>query len=390
MSSPLSSPDLSRLVDDGYTVSITGGHVCIADVPYVTNECVVAYGVLVSPLSLAGDITTRPSDHVVTFAGAAPCDRRGQPLAAIINGSARQVLGDGLVVDHTFSSKPTDGSGYANYYDKMTAYINILLSEAQAVDPNVIATPFKPRLDRPDDSVFCYTDTASSRAKISAITDKLRVGPVGVIGLGGSSGYILDLVAKTPASEIRLFDGDKFIQHNAFRAPGAATIAELGACPYKVDYFATKYSAIHRHILPHASFIDAHNVEELRHLSFAFVSMDDGEAKGIVLDTLRDLGIPFIDVGMGLYEIDGALAGIVRVTTSTPQRRDHVSKRIARSNLDDDLYSTNIQTADLNALSAVLAVIKWKKLLGFYNDLDREHHCSYEIDGNTILNDDLD
>ena len=32
----------------------------------------------------------------------------------------------------------------------------------------------------------------------------------------------------------------------------------------------------------------------------------------------------------------------------------------------DDDYNRNIQIADLNALNAAFAVIKWKKLFGFY------------------------
>ena len=43
----------------------------------------------------------------------------------------------------------------------------------------------------------------------------------------------------------------------------------------------------------------------------------------------------------------------------------------------------------MNALNAVLAVIKWKKLRGFYRDLEREHHCTYTTDGNMLLNGDL-
>ncbi|CAN2525454.1 MULTISPECIES: hypothetical protein [Burkholderia] len=50
------------------------------------------------------------------------------------------------------------------------------------------------------------------------------------------------------------------------------------------------------------------------------------------------------------------------------------------------MYASNIQVADLNALNAVLAVIKWKKLRGFYRDLDREHHSTYTTDGNLLLN----
>lgn len=49
-------------------------------------------------------------------------------------------------------------------------------------------------------------------------------------------------------------------------------------------------------------------------------------------------------------------------------------------------YNQNIQIADLNALNAALAVIKWKKMCGFYLDLENEYHCTYTIDGNKIDN----
>lgn len=44
---------------------------------------------------------------------------------------------------------------------------------------------------------------------------------------------------------------------------------------------------------------------------------------------------------------------------------------MADARVNDD-YDYNIQIADLNALNAALTVIKWKKLWGFYLDLDRK------------------
>ena len=102
------------------------------------------------------------------------------------------------------------------------------------------------------------------------------------------------------------------------------------------------------------------------------------------------MNIPFIDVGMGLELVNGSLGGILRVTSSTPDKREHVhSGRISFAGIgQDDLYSSNIQVADLNALNATLAVIKWKKIRGFYSDLENEHHCTYTTDGNMLLNGD--
>ena len=94
---------------------------------------------------------------------------------------------------------------------------------------------------------------------------------------------------------------------------------------------------------------------------------------------------------MGVELTDDALGGILRVTTSTVQKRGQLKERhrIPFSDGDgNDEYSRNIQIADLNALNAALAVIKWKKLFGFYRDLDREHFTTYTIDGNQLLNED--
>ena len=52
------------------------------------------------------------------------------------------------------------------------------------------------------------------------------------------------------------------------------------------------------------------------------------------------------------------------------------------------IYETNIQVADLNSLNADFAVIKWKKLRGYYRDLDKELHSSYTTDGNALINND--
>jgi hypothetical protein len=41
-----------------------------------------------------------------------------------------------------------------------------------------------------------------------------------------------------------------------------------------------------------------------------------------------------------------------------------------------------------NALNALLAVIRWKKIVGFYDDLEHEHNTIYLIDGNTLINED--
>ncbi len=52
-----------------------------------------------SELSLSGDKTVRPTNHVVLFAGEEPCDHLGQPLERLINHRGQQSLSEQLVVD---------------------------------------------------------------------------------------------------------------------------------------------------------------------------------------------------------------------------------------------------------------------------------------------------
>jgi hypothetical protein len=386
---PLSrSPDLKRLRDEGYFVQIRGGFLLLRDVPYVDAQKRVRTGALISSLALAGEVATRPDTHVVYFDGDYPCMASGTPIEQIRHQSGHMNLGNGLVAKHSFSSKP-DG-GYKDYFEKMSTYAAILAGPATVLKPSATPRTFAAPEPGDENDVFNYTETASDRAGVGALTERLAGDRLVIIGLGGSGSYILDLTAKTPVQEIRLIDGDEFLQHNAFRAPGAPSLEQLREAPKKVEYYKAIYSSMHRGIVAHAVDIGADNLHLLEGATFAFVCIDGGETKRLVFEWLEARNIPFVDVGMGLELADGSLGGILRVTASTPAKRDHVPARISFGGEDeDDLYASNIQVADLNALSATLAVIKWKKIRDFYRDLEREHHCTYTTDGNIIINGDL-
>jgi hypothetical protein len=118
----------------------------------------------------------------------------------------------------------------------------------------------------------------------------------------------------------------------------------------------------------------------------------EGKGKRQVVAKLESIGVPFVDVGMGLYLVGDSIGGILRTTTSTPEKREHVhqSHRIGFAAGDDrNEYGKNIQIAELNAMNAAFAVLRWKKLAGFYLDQEHEHHSTYAIGGNEITNEDL-
>ncbi|WP_300381166.1 ThiF family adenylyltransferase [Henriciella sp.] len=381
------SPDLQALFDDGYELSVVAGHLVVSNVPYVAHDKSIKRGTLVSTLALSGNQTAPPSTHVMKFSGDHPCDKNGHPLKGIVNGQGRTNVGDGLVTNLSFSCKPTETGKYANYYDKVTTYVGMISGPAEVIDPAVTAQTFAVTEAADDDTPFKYIDSASSRAGISAISDTLKFSKVAIVGLGGTGSYILDLVAKTPVGEIHLIDGDEFMQHNAFRAPGAASIEQLRRRQKKVDYLAEAYGALRNGIVPHATYLTKENISLLEGMDFVFVAVDKGQVKGAIADKLDADGVAFIDVGMGISIVDEALFGVVRTTTSSPQQRSHFEKCVNLSGNDaDDAYRQNIQIADLNALNAALAVMRWKKLVGFYVDLEHEHQSNFTIDGNIITN----
>jgi hypothetical protein len=385
---PSRSPDILRLRDEGYEVSETQrGHLVLDHVPYVTAGGEVAYGRLMSKLAMAGEVAVNPvDDHVAFWTGEAPCNQEGTALPNMVN-PGQMELEPGLTAQCSFSCRPV--TPYPDYYAKMTNYAAMLEGPAQVLDPTATARTHRVVENEGADAPFVYPDTASSRAGIAVVTDRLRGQRLAIVGAGGTGSYILDFVAKTPVQEIHLFDGDDFLSHNAFRAPGATSLEVLNTRPKKVEHLASTYSVLKRGIVPHPYPISAENVEELRNFDFVFLSMEGGAVKRCVVERLTEWNMSFVDVGMGLKKAGDVLTGVLRVTTSTPGKRDHIEGRIDFSDPErDDIYDENIQVADLNALNATLAVIKWKKITGVYADLEGEHFTAYTLDGNHVVNED--
>lgn len=382
------SPDLKRLRDEGYELEIKGGYICIHHIPYVNSKKEVKLGILISDLNLASPTSlNRPSSHAIYFMGDCPCHKDGITMNEIINSSSNKILGEGMIGNYYLSSKPSIGY-YNNYYDKFTRYISLLSIPAKSLNQSVTARTYKPFADNGQGSVFNYFDTNSSRANIVQANAKFKGQKIAIIGLGGTGSYILDLIAKTPVTEIHLFDADDFSQHNAFRSPGAPSINELNQKKKKAVYFAEIYSKMHKGVIAHTEYIADDNTGLLREFSYVFICVDKNSVRDIIIKGLLKMNIPFIDVGLGVTIVDDKLIGIVRTTTGTTLKNDHLSKRIATEDTDNNEYVTNIQIADLNALNAVMAVIKWKKLSAFYQDLIEEHNSSYSVNVAQLLNGD--
>ena len=372
--------DLQRLVKEGYELEVRSGHLVLHRVPYVTSERTVKYGQLVCPLVETGP----PPDHTMYFAGEYPCDDTGAPIEALRNNSNRRELAEGLWVDHYFSAKPVGGT-YQDYYRKSTHYAQVIGRCARRIDPSAVVRAGRLVLSEDPNDPFVFMETASSRAGITRLNERLSGDRIGIVGLGGTGSYILDYVSKTRVSEIHLFDGDRFQQHNAFRAPGSTTTDELEGRPTKAQLYSERYAKMRSGVVAHEFDVDTDNVDVLRDLDFVFVAVDDNETRGWLLSALDRMRIPFVDVGMGIERTDEKLLGIVR--TSFCETLNSSAAQRGEGGLPDvGEYERNVQIVELNALNAALAVIRWKKHREFYLDLGNEGRSTYTIDGNHMSN----
>ncbi len=375
------SPDLKRLQNEGYEFEVRDGYGIMSHIPYLTSNGKTQYASLISNIGFQGDIAKYDGQHIIYFTGEYPCDLNGNEINPIRNSPNNSVFA-GISVKYMFSNKPDEN--YKDYYDKFTSYANIISAPAITKDPSQTAKTFN-KIITNDESVFEYVDTNSSRSGIDNCNLKLADKKIAIVGLGGTGSYILDLVAKTPVKEIHLFDGDIFNQHNAFRAPGATKKEIFSKNVTKTSYLKDIYSNMHKGVIEHVEYISNSNKEVLKQFDFAFISIDSGKAKKIIVDELIKNNIPFIDTGIGIRKMDDILAGEIRISLFDKSNYGEVSNYIDFEQDNDDVYSSNIQIAECNCLNATLSVIKWKKYFEVYADVVNKFQDGYSIEMGEIV-----
>lgn len=109
------------------------------------------------------------------------------------------------------------------------------------------------------------------------------------------------------------------------------------------------------------------NIERIGSFDFVFLAVDDGPARGYIVDWLSAKGIPFVDCGMGLTRSSVGLSGFVRITgTDRKAFEDNIgTARLPAENAKDDEYRKQAQITELNALNAAMAVARFKQHFGF-------------------------
>jgi Domain of unknown function (DUF6791)/ThiF family len=356
--------DLRQLVGRDYALSIIGAHLIVNDVYYLDAAGALQKGRLAAKLNLPTPETLgSPYNHQMYWSGTDPHYANGTAIPKLGTGTASLPIGDTTYVRH-LSNKPDEG--FATYSLMVEHYVSLISGPAEqkyGVSACTGATYDVP----PDTSPFKVRDTFSAKAEIMDLNQLVADDRVAVIGLGGTGGFVLDFIVKTPVAAIDAYDFDTFKVHNGFRLPGEVSMGQFGHL--KTEVMRRKYEPFRHGLIFHNKRVGAGDEALFAETTFAFVCIDDGEARAEICDMLTRLGIDFIDVGMGVEKEEGSLDGLIRTTLFSAET---AAKAITEVPLDrrteEGAYRTFVQIVELNALNAAIAVLRYKQLRGFYTD----------------------
>lgn len=381
--------DIRRLVEKGYAVGFDSNYLIVRDIPYLDDKRDQKFGAMVAKLEFTDQEHVIQDDHQIWFAGSHPHSTDGTPIANLGGGPTSLALSEAaadVVVQRRFSNKPRVNGQlvpFANFFDKVESYRGIISGPATALHGGNPLT-FRSVERVAEDSVFKIADTMTSRAEISELSARFRNEVVAIIGLGGTGAYLLDFLTKTPVKEIHGFDLDPFHVHNAFRSPGRFDATEFKKS--KADVYQARYENLRQGLKLKAKFIDASCGDDFEDVTFAFACVDKGSSRSGIFDLLISKGIPFIDVGMGLSRKQGPLSGMMRATYFSLEEAAAVKEKgfAELSDRPNEEYRVNIQIAELNALNAALAIIKFKRLKGFYVEASPDFHFLFDLSDSKI------
>ena len=361
-------PHIRRLVDEGYDVTVDGSYLIVDRIPYVTSAREVAWGALICPYRNVDGVPQLDNYHECWFTGSMPHSADGASLEFPLNSRMDVQTVAGRSVQMRFSNKPEPiGNFFENHYNKVTHYIRKLSRHARDIDPAVSATSVGSYRRREVPSVFHYVNDAIALGGLDAVADKLRLQRVCIVGVGGTGSYLLDALAKEEIECIDLYDHDIIEPKNPFRMPGAMSREDACAGHNKALWLASRYSAMRTGVTGHPLRITSENVSELAGADFVFIAVDHGPSRGIVARFLVEQRIPFIDVGIGVDK-RGDLAALIaraRVTLVTPDTA-HLADELPTADDSAEAVYNNIQVLEINAINAMLAVIRFKQHLKFY------------------------
>ncbi len=361
---------LAEVLQAGFDCSVEDDTLAVGLIPYRLSDGGIGHGSLICHLNRIGDDIAAPTDHTVAWVGdEVPHRRDGGPMDSLIIDQSRSTWSNGVTSVCVMSRRGP--KPYPNYGQKMLTYIRLIAREAatnwRLASPGVIEVK--------DASLLVDHEAGLNRSRVGHLNALLAKENVAVIGAGGTGAHIVDLVSKSNVQQIDIYDPDHVSLHTQLRWPGIIERCIVEDKMNKAEYLAALYARrTNRNIRGHPFAIGKNNLTYLREKTMVFVAIDKGSSRREILTSLAGSGLNFIDCGIDLQGTDGPLTASLRIIRC--QAEECAEKRTELAMLapsggnagDDDLYTQNIQTGEMNSLNAALAVIAWKQGIEFYRD----------------------
>ena len=372
---------LDRVIQAGLDYEIEGDVLMVGPIPYRQRDNSVAHGHLICYLEREGERIGAPSDHTVHWvAEEKPYAADGSSLEAdLVHDTSSRSWSNGQSSICGMSRKPP-GSGYSDYGFKMLAYAKFIARQ----------TGKNWKQDRKgtgrvkEGNNMVDQETGLTRSAIGDLDQLFKQEKLAVIGAGGTGGHIVDLIAKCNVAHISIFDDDVVSQHTQLRWPGVVSRSIVEEGQNKAEYLAKTYaSRANRNITGRALRIRKPDLTQFQDRTMVFVAVDRGLDRREILTGLADLGVNFIDCGIDMHRYPDGLIASARVTRTVNgddnQKRLSLAEKTPGKDFGEDIYEVAIQTGDINALNATLAVIAWKQSIGFYRDKPRHRRMKLHV-----------
>lgn len=354
----------------GWTIDLHDNRISVGGVPYrmkngASGACQVSVDTEGDERRMRTPEKVQNAPHAARLSGVAGgCAYR----------STGEQVGNVLWTDNAnecvISIKRDEGE-YMNAWHGLLVYATQVAGEVGATERERNKRPFRFEIVGESDR-----DTSSWRQRESQQK-------VGIVGLGGVGLWILDMMSKTDVAEITIWDGDDIEDRNLLRAPGWASNDAIGKS--KAEYFGGLYQGVRTGISIAAEYWNPDGpADAFQGLSFVFVAVDKVNIRTALCEHLEQVGVPFIDVGMGLQRREGRVRGSCQVFFSGKDpSRWHAGIPTAEGAGHQDYYQ--LQLADLGALNAALAVGRWRRHIAQYAEKEEEWLIRYTIDNNDLL-----
>lgn len=266
-----------------------------------------------------------------------------------------------------------DEANYRDAWEALKTYINAIYGGFRASDPNGSHQAQRP-----------YTfliPGERSRDEVQWL-DLVRGEKIVIVGLGGVGAWIADLLVKADVSEIHGWDDDLIEVKNIIRMPGAVSPDWIGKP--KAKWFEESYGKIHHQVYGHEENVTDNNATEMcTNTTFGFVAVDNDEGREIACNTMAEVGIPFIDVGISVNRNCGQVTSSIRLITASLYD-DVWRKAIPKVDKAGQEIYGKLELPDIAAIAAGLAVQSWRKMRGQMAQ-DRASECMvYRAETNKI------